>query len=235
MPPASRRMHPPDSEQRITQSGGRPSGAHTRRRPTRAPGWILGLPTGTGISRNCTAAPSGRRKLAPMPGPMPSASTGYDSCGCQPSRSAIQAASSRPLSGWSPSTSMSSCTTCSRALRRAGGSNTIASDSRQVRSLSQLRSFTACPAAIRSTSRSMQRRGWPRELSTTSRLGAGARASSSSGTSSRLLFHHTQQGRSVGISGCTSSRLPCRALRPPRSTTTSPQAAPPPPSSGRGQ
>ena len=154
---------------------------------------------------------------------------------CQPSRSAIQAANSSPFTGWLPSTSMSSCTTWLRASRRLGGSNTMARDSRQLRSRSQLRSFTAWPALMRSTSRSRQRLGVPMELSTIRRRGIGARASSISGASSREPFHQTQQGISSPTRGEIRPRPWRRAPMPPRSTTTSPQAPPVPPSSGRGQ
>ena len=237
IPPDSSRMQPPDSEQRITQSWGRLAGSQIRRSPTIAPGWDFGAPTGTAISRNLTVAPSPRSNSAAIPPSLPPASAGIGrlSTRCQPSRSAIQAASSRPFTGLLPSTSMSSCTTLARASRRAGGSNTIASDSRQLRSRSQLRSFTAWPAAIRSTSTSRQRRGWPREESITSRRGIGARASSMSWGSSRLLFHHTQQGRSSPTRGWIRCRFCWMAPMPPRSTTASPQALPAPPSSGRGQ
>ncbi|CAI8401161.1 MAG: Uncharacterised protein [Cyanobium sp. ARS6] len=51
MPPASSRMQPPDSAQRITQIAAWLSGLQMSRSPTICPGWMLGCPIGTGDTR----------------------------------------------------------------------------------------------------------------------------------------------------------------------------------------
>ncbi len=76
--------------------------------------------------------------------------------------------------------------------------------------------------------------GSPKALSITSLRISSAIVSKRLGSSSRLPFHQSHEGRSLGINSLTILRLPFSSLIAPLKTTTSPQAAFPP-SSGNGQ